>query len=143
MWPNPLYGLPHKRKKLTDRLAVGEVPAVVYPASRVGSSMSRADMESASPTRHTLQAAGKLPEELSASVGAGRTLVAMMVDQSRRKRGWVFKHRGLTKPHLVAQRGVANARQLVGQRTGGLVVVAAVLQLERQASEPHRSAPEK
>lgn len=35
-----------------------ETPAVVYPASELGSSMSRADIESASPQRHTLQAAG-------------------------------------------------------------------------------------
>jgi len=32
----------------------------------VDSVVVRADMESASPRRHTLQAAGKLPEELSA-----------------------------------------------------------------------------
>jgi len=44
-------------------------------------------MESASLMRQSLRAAGKLPEELSASVGAGRTLVAMIVDQTRRKRG--------------------------------------------------------
>ena len=52
-------------------LAVGEAPAVVYPASRVDSGVVRADMESASPMRQSLQAAGKLPEELSASVGVG------------------------------------------------------------------------
>ncbi|MDW5445187.1 hypothetical protein, partial [Polaromonas sp. SM01] len=85
-----LYGLPPNGKKLTDSVAFGEAPAVVYPASVVGSCVSRADMESASPMRQSLQAAGKLPEELSASVGAGRTLFAMMVDQSRRKRGWVI-----------------------------------------------------
>ena len=62
-------------------LAVGESPAVVYPASEVDSGVVRADMESASPMRQSLQAAGMLPEELSASVGAGRTLVAMMVDR--------------------------------------------------------------
>ena len=51
--------------------------------------MSRADMESASPRRHTLQAAGKLPEELSASDGLGCARLAMWVNQSRRKRrGW-------------------------------------------------------
>ena len=61
-----LYGLPHNGKGLIDWGWPRETPAVVYPASGVGSSMSRADMESASPHRHTLQAAGKLPEELSA-----------------------------------------------------------------------------
>ncbi|MDP3169883.1 MAG: hypothetical protein Q8M91_06030, partial [Polaromonas sp.] len=66
-----IYGLPHKRKKLTDRLAEWEAPAVVYPASEVGSYLSRADMESASPKRQSLRAAGKLPEELSASIGVG------------------------------------------------------------------------
>ena len=42
--------------------------------------MSRADRESASPKRQSLQAAAKEPEELSASVGAGRSPVAMVVD---------------------------------------------------------------
>ena len=42
--------------------------------------MSRADMESASPLRQSIQAAGKLPEELSASDGVGVTRLAMMVD---------------------------------------------------------------
>ena len=52
-------------------LAVGEAPAVVYPASKVDSVVVRADMDSASPVRQSLQAAGKLPEELSASIGVG------------------------------------------------------------------------
>ncbi len=30
-----IYGIPHKRKKLTDSLALREAPAVVYPASKV------------------------------------------------------------------------------------------------------------
>jgi hypothetical protein len=47
--------------------------------------MSRADMESASPRRHTLQAAVFEPEELSACCGVGGTRLAMMVDQTRRK----------------------------------------------------------
>lgn len=51
--------------------------------------MSRADMESASPLRHTLQAAAEQvfiePEELSACRGVGGTRLAMMVDQTRRK----------------------------------------------------------
>lgn len=55
-------------------------------------------MESASPLRQTLRAAGKLPEELSASVGAGRTLVARMVDQSRRKVGWAQSGQGCQFP---------------------------------------------
>ncbi|WP_218017564.1 hypothetical protein, partial [Polaromonas jejuensis] len=65
------YGLPLNGKKLTDSLAVGDAPAVVYPASKVDSDVVRADMESASPARQSLRAAGKLPELLSASVGAG------------------------------------------------------------------------
>jgi hypothetical protein len=52
-------------------LAVGKAPAVDYPASDVDSVVVRADMESASLMRQSLQAAGKLPEELSASVGVG------------------------------------------------------------------------
>ncbi|HMS07787.1 MAG TPA: hypothetical protein PKD73_18785, partial [Burkholderiaceae bacterium] len=58
-------------KKLTDMLAVGEAPAVVYPASEVDSVVVRADMESATPKRQSLQAAANEPEELSASVGVG------------------------------------------------------------------------
>jgi len=40
------------------------------------------------PSRHTLQAAGKLPAKLSAMRGAGKFRFAMMGDQSLRK-GWV------------------------------------------------------
>jgi hypothetical protein len=55
-----VYGLPHKRKKLTDVLAVGDPPAVVYPASKVDFGVVRADMESALPRRKSLQASGML-----------------------------------------------------------------------------------
>lgn len=62
--PNKSYmDSPLKCKKLTDRLAFGEAPAVVYPASDVGSGLARADMESASPKRQSLRAARKLREE--------------------------------------------------------------------------------
>ena len=68
---------------------MGKAPAVVYPASGVDSVVVRADMESASPLRHTLQAAAEQvfiePEELSACRGVGGTRLAMMVDQTRRK----------------------------------------------------------
>ena len=57
-----IYGLPHNGKKLTDSLAFGDAPAVVYPASEVDSVVVRADMESASPKRQSLRTAGKLPE---------------------------------------------------------------------------------
>lgn len=40
----------------------------------------------------------------------------------------------LVKRHVVAQRGVAEARELVGQGTGGLVVVAAALHIQRPAT---------
>ena len=53
--------------------------------------MSRADMESASPRRHTLQAAVFKPQELSALCGVGGTRLAMMVDQTRRKGEMVGK----------------------------------------------------
>ena len=52
-------------------LALWEAPAVVYPASKVDSSVVRAEMESASPKRQSIRTAGKRPEELSASVGMG------------------------------------------------------------------------
>lgn len=42
---------PHKLSKLTDSSAIGEAPAVVYPAFEVGSGVVRADMEFASPMR--------------------------------------------------------------------------------------------
>lgn len=67
-----------------------EEPAVVYPASEVDSVMVRADMESASPLRQSLRAAGiQLPGELSASNGMGVSLGAMTGDQSLRKGGYV------------------------------------------------------
>ena len=54
--------------------------------------MVRADMESASPLRQSIQAAAEPkfvePEELSASDSVGGTRLAMMVDQSRCKGGW-------------------------------------------------------
>ena len=53
--------------------------------------MSRADMESASPRRHTLQAAVFKPELLSALCGVGGTLLAMMDAQTRRKGEMVEK----------------------------------------------------
>ena len=60
-----------------------------YPASKVDSVVVRASMESAGPSRQSVQAAGKLPEELSASDGLGCARLAMWVNQSRRKRrGW-------------------------------------------------------
>ncbi len=46
--------------------------------------MFSADIETALPRRPTLQAAGKLPEELSAQCGVVGTRLAMMVDQTRR-----------------------------------------------------------
>ena len=69
-----------------DVLAVGESPAVVYPASEADSVVVRASMESAGPSRQTIQAAADEPEELSASDGLGCARLAMWVNQSRRKR---------------------------------------------------------
>jgi len=63
--------------------------------------MSRADMESASPRRHTLQAAVFKPEELSAWCGVGGTRLAMMVDQTRRKDEMVGREVGMaSRPML-------------------------------------------
>ncbi len=47
------------RKKPIDSVAVGEAPAVAYPASEVGTVVARADMESASPKRQLIQTAEK------------------------------------------------------------------------------------
>src|SRR5207245_6815856 len=116
----------------------------------------RANMESATPKRQSLQAAGmQLPEELSASNGVGATLGAMMGDQSLRK-AWGERNadeassgrqrkRGafdlLGQParrsvtFAVAQCRVADARELVRQRAGGLVVVSAALHGERPLAQ--------
>ena len=73
--------------------------------------MARADMESASPERQSIQAASiALPEELSASSGAGATLGAMMGDQSlSKRRGGVAQcrlvHGGPRGPFPVRGRG--------------------------------------
>ena len=41
----------------------------------------------------------------------------------------------LVERRVVAQRGVADARELVGQGAGGLVVVAAALHIQRPAAD--------
>ena len=52
LMPNPSYSDSHHNgKKLTDILALGEAPAVVYSALKVDSLVVRADMEAASPIR--------------------------------------------------------------------------------------------
>jgi hypothetical protein len=122
-------------------------PAVVYPASVVGSVLARADMESASPLRQSLQAAGvKLPAVLSASNSAGASRCAMMDDQSLRKGGWVKTIPGLSSRHriddaldlflqrrsrvirlAITQRRIADPGELVGNRASGLVVIGAAL----------------
>jgi hypothetical protein len=131
-----------------------EKPAVVYPASLVGSLAASADMESASPLRQSIQAAGiRLPEGLSASNSVGASRCAMMGDQSLCKGGWVNGqsnesggHRAGGTHHFflhachptgirfaVTQRRITDARKLVGQRTGCLVVVATALHPQRPA----------
>lgn len=61
--PNPSYMASHKGKKLIDVLAAGETPAVVYPVSVVDSVLIHAGMESAGPSRQSIQAAAGEPEE--------------------------------------------------------------------------------
>jgi hypothetical protein len=134
-----------------------EKPAVVYPASVVDSVVVRADMESASPRRQSLQAAGvQLPEELSATCGVGASLGAMMGDQSLRKGGWVRKgsvdssggHRIggafdllVQSRHdagvgfSVAQRRVTDSGELVGQGAGGFVVIRSGLHVQRPTTQ--------
>jgi hypothetical protein len=133
-----------------------EKRAVVYPASLVGSLAARADMESASPLRQSIQAASiRLPEGLSASNSVGASRCAMMGDQSLRKGGWVKDQDACSSRHCIgsafhlflhacddavirlaiAQRRVENARQFVGQRTGGFVMVAACLERQRPLSQ--------
>lgn len=144
-----VYGLPRKRKRLIELLAVRGAPAVVYPASGLGPcEVARADMESASQRSQSVQAAGKLPRQLPASSCVGVTRGAMMGDQSRRNAGrgtWFssFKtgfgalpsrHLGLVR-HFVSQARVADARELVGQRAGGLVVTRPGLHLQGPALE--------
>jgi len=50
----------------------------VSPISNLRKALARAHMESSSLVRQSIRAAAAEPEELSASVGAGRTLFAMM-----------------------------------------------------------------
>ena len=52
-------------------MAAWEAPTVVYPASEVDSGVVCADMESASPMRQSIQAAGKLPTVLSEQIAPG------------------------------------------------------------------------
>ena len=104
--------------------------------------------------RQSLRAASELPAKLSASIRVGATLVAMMGDQSQSKRvvmdsnlctsRWsrsqgIHGARQLTlRPGSrlairggVAQGGVTDPGELVGQGAGGLVVVAQSLDRER------------
>ena len=72
-----VYGLPHNGKDRIDVDWLRETPTVVYPASDVGSWLSSADMESASPRRRAEWEGSRL---------------AMMVDETHRKSGgrsWV------------------------------------------------------
>jgi len=84
---NPVvYGLPSKHnKKLIGVDGKWNKPAVVYPASEVGSEWPVPTWNLRTPWRHTLQTAGKLPAELSAIHRAGKFRFAMMGDQSLRK----------------------------------------------------------
>ena len=123
-------------------------PAVVYPASGLGlCEAARADMESASQQRQSLQTASKLPRQLSASSCVGVTRGAMMGDQSRRNagrgttrffktvlRGRASRELGLIR-HLVSQARKADASQLVGQRTCSFVVARSGLNLQGPALE--------
>ena len=157
MRSNFLYGLPREYKGLINRYGMREKPAVIYPASGVDSDVVRADMESASPQRQSIQAAGvQLPEELSASNGVDASQFAMMVDQSLRKGGYVnqtsidslsrhrvsgsldfLTHSGYS-PRIrfaVTQGRVADPGELVGQGTSGLVVIGPVLNAKRPLSQ--------
>jgi hypothetical protein len=79
-----------------------EKPAVVYPASGVDSKVVRADMESASPMRQSIQAASvRLPEGLLASSGVDASRCAMMGDQSLCKGGWVKRYSSGSGRHRV------------------------------------------
>jgi len=90
----------------------------------------------------------------------------MVVDQSRRKRGWgesfrgdgfryragrhhkrlagdllAQAHRALGKRRLVTQRGITDPRHLVGQRTGRLVVIGSALHVQRPLAHTADLAP--
>ena len=119
-------------------------------------------MESASPKRQSLQAAGvKLPEGLSASFGVGATLGAMMGDRvsgasgggigvvrsgggrrvisARHRKGGAVQllvhARRRAVGLAIAQRGVTDAGHLVGQGAGRLVVIAARLDRKGPAAQ--------
>lgn len=74
---------PRQRFSSTDVLAVGESPAVVYPASIVDSVVVPASMESAGPMRQTMQEAVGKPQELSVSNSLGCIRLTIWGNQSR------------------------------------------------------------
>lgn len=142
-----VYGLPPQGKRLIDCCGQRVEPAVVYPASGVGSWWPVPTWNLRTWLRQSLQAASvQLPAELSASSEVGATRVAMMGDQSlRRARGdreaWAARSGRQSKRRAgdlllqpggavgfaVAQRCVADSGQLVGEGAGRLVVICAVL----------------
>ena len=113
----------------------------------------------------SLQAASKkLPAGLSASLREGATRLAMMGDLSQSKRGDVklkmfspcrlnsdsktqalhlalLPWSRLTIGRGIAQGGVTNARHLVGQRTGRLVVIGARLHRGGPGAQAIQAAP--
>jgi hypothetical protein len=113
--------------------------------------------------RPSPQAASKLPAVLSASIRVGATRVAMMGDQSHSKRmdrksnlchRRLLRSQGVGGPRQLtpwlgrrstvrgglAQRGVTDPRELVGQRAGGFVVVAPPLDRERPGAQAVQGA---
>lgn len=88
--PNLSYmDSPPIARGLTDTSSIWVEPAVVYPASAVGSWWPVPTWNLRAPVRQSLQAAAEPkfmePEELSAFIGAGATRGAMVGDQSLRK----------------------------------------------------------
>ena len=72
-----LYGLPQNARKLIDSFAFLEAHAVVYLASEVAS-LWPVPTWNVPTERQSLQAARKLPAELTASIRVGATRLAMM-----------------------------------------------------------------
>ena len=148
--PNPVYGLPPRRKRLIDRSGIAGEPAVVYPASEVGSWWPVPTWNLRTPSRQSLQAASvKLPGRVIGVRRCGDDPVCHDGRSiSKQGSGWerfLWKRRSggnrergaldlLVRSRcrpavvlLIAQRRVADARELVGERTGRLVVIGARL----------------
>jgi hypothetical protein len=96
-------------------LAVRETPAADYPASELDFVVVRASRESAGPARQTIQAAWL---KTNGFFGDGSSVVVCCSGWHHKgfSGDFLVQPLGFTDRRLVPERGVAHARELVGQR---------------------------